>query len=400
MALITKSSRVYDITLRYATQNYTGLTHYSGDTIIFNIDTNYTPGISGTPTNCTATLTVTNGSSALSSTLLVISLDGSSAGSFSLTLQQNYGNRQLNVSGTVPPASYSGSPLASMSMGGDDTGQSINLELGNSATSSINLGDSTVRSLANVSSGTIDIEDFYGKDIADANPPFGLAITSGLNFNSTVGNDTDIPAFTSGNTQIASNSSMWRRMRLTNTGSSGNKNLYVRGKRDGSATYYYGDMQIAAYVTDAGGSSESVQTLDTPTGIQTGWKTRQTMYAQTDTTWTAATQGNPHYTVTDADGNTSLARNGQFNIMTTNRTTTSSGTGRLSNLAANYNGASNLGYGFFETSVTSNTSPYIPSNNAYYHALSPTFYLANGEYLDIYYGVDCPSWHEVRFEII
>jgi hypothetical protein len=284
-------------------------------------------------------------------------------------------------------------------MGGDETGQSINIELGNSATSTITLNDSNVRSLANVGAGgTIDIGDFYGRDASNTNPPFGLAITS--TFSGTVGTDTNIPAFTSGSTQLSSNSSMWRRMRLTNTGSSGNKNLYVRGRRDGNATFYYGDMQIAAYVTDAGGSSESIYTLDTPTGIQTGWKTRQTMYAQTDTTWTASTQGNPHYTVTDADGNSSLAKNGQLNIMTTNRTTTSSGTGRLSNLAANYNGASNLGYGFFETSVTSNTSTYIPASNAYYHALSPTLYLANGQYLDIYYGVDCPSWDEVRFEII
>jgi hypothetical protein len=398
MALITTGSQVASASLVNQSDGVSGLVPYVGDTVIINVDTQYTPN-NPTVSNCTATRVTTSGSNPSSQTRLTISLASSSTGTFSCSMYQNYGGRTLSVTGTVQSGTYSGPPRASMSMGGDDTGQSINLELGNSATSSINLNDSTVRSLANASGGgPIDIGDFYGRDASNTNPPFGLAITS--NFSSTVGTDTNIPAFTSGSGQLPSTSSMWRRMRLTNTGSSGNKNLYVRGKRDGSATYYYGDMQIAAYVIDAEGSSESVQTLDTPTGIQTGWKTRQTMYAQTDTTWTAATQGNPHYTVTDADGNSSLARNGQLNIMTTNRTTTSSGTGRLSNLAANYNGASNLGYGFFETSVTSNTSPYVPSSNAYYHALSPTFYLANGEYLDIYYGVDCPSWHEVRFEII
>jgi hypothetical protein len=284
-------------------------------------------------------------------------------------------------------------------MGGNDLKQSINVELGLSATNTIELGGSAARGLAGVSSGAIDIEDFYGQEVDQG--VFSLPITS--TFNATVGSDTDIPSFTSGSSQISSTSSMWRRMRLTNTGASATLNLYVRGQRDGNATYYYGDMQIAAYVVnpeDTSASNYAVNTLDTPSGVMSGWKTRQTMYAQTDTTWTASTQGNPHYTVTDANGNSSLARNGQLNIMTTNRVTTSSGTGRLSNLAANYNGASNLGYGFFETSVTANASPYIPSTNAYYHALSPSFYLNNGEYLDIYYGVDCPSWQEVRFELL
>lgn len=396
MSLLTKSSRIYNTSLRSTSQTFSGLTHYTGDSIIFNIDTQYSPGVSGTPVNCTVeTLTTTNSGTPTSTTLLIITM-GNSAGSFSLTLQQNYGNRQLNVSGTIPPAAYSGEPLESMSMGGDDPKQSISVELGASATDTIELGGSAARGLAGVGiNGAIDIEDFYGQE---AQGPFSLGITS--NFNGTVGIDTNIPAFTSGSGQISSTSSMWRRMRLTNTGASATFNLYVRGQRDGSATYYYGDMQIAAYVVDADGSNETVETLDTPTGIMSGWLTRQTMYAQTDSTWTASTPGNPHYSVTDADGNTSLARNGQLNIMTTNRVTTSSGTGRLSNLAANYNGASNLGYGFFETSVTANASPYIPSSNAYYHALSPSFSLNNGEYLDIYYGVDCPSWQEVRFELL
>ena len=396
MSLLTKSSRIYNTSLRSASQTFSGLTQYTGDTLIFNIDTQYVPSIvGGSVINCTATISTTNGSTPTSTTLLVITL-GNSSGTFNLQVQQNYSNRQLNVSGTVPPASYSGGPLESMSMGGDDLKQSINVELGLSATNTIELGGSAARGLAGVSSGAIDIEDFYGQEVDLG--PFNLPVTS--TFNATVGTDTDIPALTSGNTQISSTSSMWRRMRLTNTGASATLNLYVRGQRDGNATFYYGDMQIAAYVVDADGSNETVNTLDTPSGVMSGWKTRQTMYAQTDTTWTASTQGNPHYTVTDANGNTSLARNGQLNIMTTNRVTTSSGTGRLSNLAANYNGASNLGYGFFETSVTANSAPYIPSTNAYYHALSPSFYLNNGDYLDIYYGVDCPSWQEVRFELL
>jgi hypothetical protein len=56
----------------------------------------------------------------------------------------------LNASGTI-------------SMGGATTGQSINLELGQSATATIGLNDSNVRTLLGKSSGAIALSDGYGK---------------------------------------------------------------------------------------------------------------------------------------------------------------------------------------------------------------------------------------------
>ena len=50
-----------------------------------------------------------------------------------------------------------------MSMGGSTAGQSINLELGYSATATISLNDTAARTLAKIASGTISLSDFYGK---------------------------------------------------------------------------------------------------------------------------------------------------------------------------------------------------------------------------------------------
>ena len=50
-----------------------------------------------------------------------------------------------------------------LSIGGSTTGQSINLELGRSATASSNLNETDLRNLAGISSGAISISSFYGK---------------------------------------------------------------------------------------------------------------------------------------------------------------------------------------------------------------------------------------------
>jgi hypothetical protein len=49
-----------------------------------------------------------------------------------------------------------------LSIGGSTSGQSINLELGRSATAESSLGETALRSLAGVASGEISIADFYG----------------------------------------------------------------------------------------------------------------------------------------------------------------------------------------------------------------------------------------------
>ena len=50
-----------------------------------------------------------------------------------------------------------------ISIGGSTSGQSINLELGLSATANTSLDDGRFRALATKTSGTIDLDDFYGK---------------------------------------------------------------------------------------------------------------------------------------------------------------------------------------------------------------------------------------------
>ena len=57
-----------------------------------------------------------------------------------------------------------------ISLGGSTTGQSVNLELGQSATAQVSMNDTNVRTLAGVSSGAIVMPtNFYGKSSATVN---------------------------------------------------------------------------------------------------------------------------------------------------------------------------------------------------------------------------------------
>ena len=77
----------------------------------------------------------------------------------------------LNSSGTI-------------SIGGSTTGQSINLELGRSATATSNLNETDLRSLAQVSSGSISLSNFYGKSrggqIAFSNQTTNWTVPAGV----------------------------------------------------------------------------------------------------------------------------------------------------------------------------------------------------------------------------
>lgn len=53
-----------------------------------------------------------------------------------------------------------------VSLGGSTAGQSVNLELGRSATASINMNETAVRTLAGKASGAIAMSDFRGKSAA------------------------------------------------------------------------------------------------------------------------------------------------------------------------------------------------------------------------------------------
>lgn len=56
-----------------------------------------------------------------------------------------------------------------MSIGGSTSTRSINLELNRSATATSSLNETSLRSLAGVSSGAISISNFYGKSLATVN---------------------------------------------------------------------------------------------------------------------------------------------------------------------------------------------------------------------------------------
>jgi hypothetical protein len=66
-----------------------------------------------------------------------------------------------------------------LSIGGTTVGESINLELGKAQNATSGLGDTDLRDLAGVASGTISMNDFYG---ASAGP---TAFTSGITSYST-----------------------------------------------------------------------------------------------------------------------------------------------------------------------------------------------------------------------
>lgn len=66
-----------------------------------------------------------------------------------------------------------------ISLGGSTSGQSINLELGQSATAQVSMNDTNVRSLAGVSSGAIVMPtNFYGKSAAPTITLTGRNVTS------------------------------------------------------------------------------------------------------------------------------------------------------------------------------------------------------------------------------
>lgn len=75
-------------------------------------------------------------------------------------------------------------PSGTMSIGGPTSGRSINLELGRSATASSSLGESALRTLAEVPSGAISMSDFYGASSfsASGGNVNGLAPGNGYNY--------------------------------------------------------------------------------------------------------------------------------------------------------------------------------------------------------------------------
>lgn len=71
-----------------------------------------------------------------------------------------------------------------ISIGGSTSGQSINLELGRAATATSSLGESALRTLAGVASGTISMSNFYGK--SNFTPTTRVYTTVGIGFVETI----------------------------------------------------------------------------------------------------------------------------------------------------------------------------------------------------------------------
>jgi hypothetical protein len=67
-----------------------------------------------------------------------------------------------------------------MSLGGTTEGRSVNLELGCTATASINMDRTDVRDLAEKVSGAIAMSDFYGKSSVPPPPELGGAYQGGI----------------------------------------------------------------------------------------------------------------------------------------------------------------------------------------------------------------------------
>lgn len=78
-----------------------------------------------------------------------------------------------------------------ISLGGSTAGQSINLELGQSATATVSLNDTNVRSLAGVASGAIIVPtNFYGKSNVSFSPDGGTTAGTAVYLSSDVSFET------------------------------------------------------------------------------------------------------------------------------------------------------------------------------------------------------------------
>ncbi len=253
-----------------------------------------------------------------------------------------------------------------MSLGGTTPNRSVAVELGQSATDQISLNDASVRNLAGVSSGPINLStDFYGKTASNGY----LATTLTGNDNAT---DTSIPGQigSSSNNTLITGTTYWRRVTITNT-TAGTKRLYVRNTH----TSFRGDVQVNMLSVTQSGTTTNVPIVSGST-VNTSFQ-----YAPRTTSSSA-------FPATGWAAIRTSTVVGTFVGLSTNTPTGSSGTGRLSNFID-----SNSGYGYFEVSgVTAGI-------NNYSFMRTPAYTLSVGDTVDLYYGVDAPDTNEIYFEL-
>jgi len=121
-----------------------------------------------------------------------------------------------------------------ISIGGSTAGQSINLELGLSATATSTMNDAALRSLAGVASGAISLSNFYGKSSAIG---YGFSFTgsTGAYFLSKLTYSTGTGAFQS-NPSVASNQSACFTFDAPSNGTA----IFAGGYGSGKATDIWG----------------------------------------------------------------------------------------------------------------------------------------------------------------
>lgn len=247
-----------------------------------------------------------------------------------------------------------------MSIGGSTATRSINLELDRSETATTSLNETALRDLAEVSSGAISLNNFYEKSADSGYLPVSLSGTNSATDNSIPAQITPVD-----NVQITG-TTYWRRVRLTYSGATGTKRLYVRSQANNDVTDFRADVQAIMYVLDG----TEYQLVD-----QTNWE----RVARTTTT-TQPTSGWATWN--------SYSAGGLWNTQTSGLPTGSSGTGRLQNFID-----TSKGFIYIEASSTGTSIP------KYYWLRGPATSLTTGAVIDFYYGVDCPAITQIYFYI-
>jgi len=259
-----------------------------------------------------------------------------------------------------------------MSIAGTATDRSIQVELSGNGTTQMSMNDAAVRALGDQTGAGSAINmstDFYGKSAGSGPPAQYLPVSLSGTDSAT---DSSIPAQISpiNNVQITG-TTYWRRVRLTSS-QAGSFRLYVRPRRNGTATSFRADIQANMFIVTQSGTETELPFISSGGVAATGWeRSAISSSSTTPTSWSTVS--------------TSSASGGLFYIKSTSTPTGSSGTGRLQNFIY-----TTRGFGYFETSGSSITS-------AYYWLRSPAYTLAVGDTVDFYYGVDASSIGEVAF---
>lgn len=258
-----------------------------------------------------------------------------------------------------------------MSLAGTATDRSIQVELGGDGSTQMSMNDTTVRDLAGVATGAINMTtDFYGKSAGGGPPAQYLPVSLSGTDSAT---DSSIPAQIQpiDNVQITG-TTYWRRVRLTSS-QAGNFRLYCRPLRTSTTVIMFrSDMQANMLIVTQAGTETEVPFISSGGVAAQGWEKAATTNTPAQSSWSAVS--------------TTTVSGGLFYIKNSSTPTGSSGTGRLQNFIS-----TGTGYGYFETTSMPQSVP------LYLWLRSPQYTLAVGDTIDFYYGVDCAGLSSIDF---